>query len=313
MDYLKDYKSIIKKESVVLKEFIVETLTNEKVKGRRFDKALSNLQNLFYEKFINQSLLNKYSSYFEPMRNDLAHHTANYDPSKFDSMLKTLEIEIYKRYLGIIETFRTYNIDPDFSENMNYEKFYPKILKYFLYKRVYNRLDKSIFHLTEAFKLFYKIDDYSELKTSYLIDEEEKVTELVIHNIFKKYGQKLELKKSTSKSKNEKSIIEEIKSTFDENEKIILLHLTIFQGDKIEKTEKLKLILLTGELTDYSIFEGPAKDSTFYKKISAGINHYGKKSQIKYLDSILNKIETLELKTTKEQLRSLKGTAIHSK
>ena len=320
MDYLKNYKNIIKKESTILKEFIVETLKNEKNNGRPFEKALTNLQNLFYEKFNNQSILSKHLSYFEPMYNDLIHHRNNYDPTIFDSMFKTLEIEIHKKYLSVIETFRTYSIDPDFSENMSYEKFYPEILKYFLYKRVYNRLDKSIFHLTEAIKLFFEIDNYSDFKTSFLIDESEKVTELKIQNIFKKYGRKYvplikeEFKNISPKIKKNSSDIEKFTATFSDNDKIILLHLSLNFANNIPMTERIKLIILTGSIADHSIFTEKSDNNTFYKKVNQGLKYRFSDTEKKLsVDNILSVIEGLNLPITENLLKSIKRNNLKEK
>jgi hypothetical protein len=313
MDYLKEHKNIIKKEANSVKKFIITFLQNENEKGRNTDKAISDLANFFYKEYLSNSLIEKHKFYFDGIINDLRIHKYNYDSKKVDSLLKTLENEVYKSFMEIKATFSKFKLeDYEVFEKLTYESFFSEILKYTLYQKVQARLENSIPQLTEGIKLFYELNDYNDFSTTYLIDESEKITELRISNIFKKLGRKFDSKKIRNNT-NEKSIIDKIKSTFDENEKILLLNLAFFQGDKIEKTEKLKLILLIGELTDYSLFEGLAKNSTFYKKVSAGIDHYGKKNQEVYLDSILLKIETLELKITKGFLRKLKSNSIDTK
>ncbi|NDP22966.1 MAG: hypothetical protein GZ091_18085 [Paludibacter sp.] len=313
MDYLKEHKNIIKKEANYIKKFIITFLQNENEKGRNTDKAISDLASFFYKEYLSNSLIEKHKFYFDGIINDLRIHKYNYDSKKVDSLLKTLENEVYKSFMEIKETFSKSKLeDYEVFEKLTYESFFSEILKYTLYQKVQARLENSIPQLTEGIKLFYELNDYNDFSTTFLIDESEKITELRISNIFKKLGRKFDLKKIRNNT-NEKSIIDKIKSTFDENEKILLLNLAFFQGDKIEKTEKLKLILLIGELTDYSLFEGLAKNSTFYKKVSAGIDHYGKKNQEVYLDSILLKIETLELKITKGFLRKLKSNSIDTK
>ncbi|WP_366183278.1 hypothetical protein [Flavobacterium ovatum] len=314
MEYLKEHKNIIKKEANSVKKFIITFLQNEDEKGRNTDRAVSDLADLFYQEYLSSNLIEKHKEYFKKIINDLRFHSYNYDPKKVDRILKTLENEVYGNFMEIKETFSKHKIeDYEIFEKLTYESFFSQILKYTLYQKVNARLENSIPHLIEAIKLFYELNNYTDFSTTFLIDESEKITVLKINNIFKKYGRKFDLKKITHKSSNEKSIIDKIKSTFDENEKIILLNLAFFQGDTIEKTEKLKLILLIGELTDYSLFEGLAKNSTFYKKVASGIDHYGKKNQEVYLDSILLKIETLELNITKGFLRKLKSISIGTK
>jgi len=308
MDYLKEHIKITSNECEIIKRFIIDNLILDKSKGRTFEKSMSNLQNLFYEKFTNQSILNKHITYFEPMCNDLIHHINYYDSSKCDSILKTLEFEIHDKFLSVIETFRTYNINPDFSENMSYEKFYPEILKYFLYKRVYNRLDNSIPHLTEAIKLFFEIDNYSDLRTSFLIDESEKVTILKINNIFKKHNRKLVLpKKENQEITNKLNEIENISSLLTIGDKLLLLHLCLKEKTGIPMSEQIKLILLSQKISDYSIFYEDSNINKLYNRINKGFNYLNRKEfNIDIINKLLMKIENLGLTKTKEALISIK-------
>ena len=314
MDYLKEHKNIIKKEANSIKKFLITFLQNENKNERKVDKAIRDLANLFYSVYLSNSLIEKHKFYFDKIINDLRIHRFNYDSNKFDSILKTLENEVYKNFIEVKETFSAYKLD-DYEkfEKLSYESFFSEILKYTLYQKVQARLENSIPQLTEAIKLFYELNNYTDFSTTFLIDDSEKITVLKINNIFKKYNRKYIVKKTTNKISNELSPIDEIKSTLDENEKIILLNLIIFQGNKIDGTDRIKLFLLIEGLTDYSIFEGQAKDSTFYKKVAAGINHFGRKNQIQYCANILNKIESLELKTTNDLLRSIKAIASQTK
>lgn len=311
MDYLKNYSKTIKNEANSIKDFVITFLQNENNKGRTFEKAFNNLSNEFYRTYLNNNLIEKHKTRFSDIINDLRNHSYNYDSKKVDSLLKTLENEIHDKYLELVAYFKKHQIeDCKIFEDNTYENFLPEILKYSVYQKLNARLQNSIPHLTEAIKLFYEINDYQDFNASFLIDEDDKITELKIINLFKKYNQKFELKKTENILNNKKSIIAKIKSTFNEDEKTILLNLALFEKNIIDRTEKLKLIILTGELTDYSLFEGLAKNSTFYKKVSTGINHFGKKKQILLLDNIINKIESLELNATKDQLKSLKTTII---
>jgi uncharacterized protein YrzB (UPF0473 family) len=314
MEYLKDYKDIIKKETNSVKKFLVTFLKKENENGRNFDRAIANLANQFYKEYLSNSLIEKHKFYFERIINDLRIHKYNYDPKKVDTLLKTLENEVHDNFLQITATFSKNKLeDHEIFEKLTYERFFSEILNYTMHQKIQARLENSIPHLTDAIKLFYELNDFNNFSNNLLIDDSEKVTILKIRDIFKKHEKKYILTKQTNKPNNENELIDIIKSTFDENEKIILLNLILFHGDKIDGTDKIKLFLLIGELTDYSIFEGLAKNSTFYKKVAAGINHYGIKSQRQYCDTILNKIESLELKTTKDQLRSLKSSTITMK
>lgn len=313
MDYLENYKNVITKESTAVKKFIINFLVGQKDNNVNFERAIENLSNLFYKEYLSTNLIEKHNSYFERILNDLRIHNYNYDQRDVDSFYKTLQNEVRINFLSLVENFTNNKLeDHQVFEKLTYESFVEHVLKYTIYKKTQSRIDNSIPHLTDLFKLFYEIKNYDDFSNNFLFEESEKITLLKISNIFKKHGENYIGKKANDKVSNGLSKINEIKSTFDENEKIILLNLVLFQDNKINGTDKIKLFLLIDNLTDDSIFEGEAKNSTLYKKVNAGLNHYGKKSRIRYCTNILNKIESLELKTTNDLLRAIKTKAQNS-
>lgn len=314
MDYLEEYKSVITKESTAIKKFIINFLVGQKDNSVKFERAIENLSNLFYKEYLSENLIEKHNSYFGRILNDLRVQYNYYDQFEVDSFLKTLQNEVRINFLDLVENFTNNKLeDHEVFEKLTYESFVEYLLKYTIYKKTQSRIDNSIPHLTDLLKLFYEIKNYDDFSNNFLFEESEKITMLKISNIFKKHGKNYISKKANNKVSNGFSTIDEIKSTFDENEKVILLNLILFQDKKIDGTDRIKLFLLIGNLTDHSIFEGEAKTSTFYKKVVTGLDHYGKKSQIRYCNNILNKIESLKLKSTNDLLRAIKTKALPTK
>lgn len=311
MEYLKEHKNIIKIEANLLKKFIVTFLQNENEKGRNSDRAISDLGNVFYHEYLSSNFIEKHKFYFDKIINDLRIHRYNYDSDKVDSILKTLENEVYLNFMEIKETFSRHKIeDYEIFEKLTYESFFSEILKYTLYQKVKARLQNSIPHFTEAIKLFYELNNYIDLSTNFLIDESEKVTVLKINNIFKKHGKKLlSLQtKDNQKIHNEKQSLNDINniiSAFTEEEKIILLHLSLDFKNSIPQTERVKLFLLNSGLDDHTIFTEKADYNTFYKRVNQGFKYrFSEKTKTKIATNILLLIKNLELPFTKEILTS---------
>jgi hypothetical protein len=311
MEYLKEHKNIIKKEANSIKKFIIAFLQNENEKGRNTDKAISDLASFFYKEYLSNSLIEKHKFYFDKIINDLRIHRYNYDPNKVDSILKTLENEVHKSFMEIKETFSKYKLeDYEVLEDLNYENYFSEILKYTLYQKVQARLENSIPQLTEAIKLFYELNDYNDFSTTFLIDEREKITVLKINNIFKKHGRKLVSLQSKANQNihNEKQNLNDIKkiiSAFTEDEKIILLHLSLDFKNSIPQTERVKLFLLNSGIDDHTIFTEKSDYNTFYKRVNQGFKYrFSEKTKKNIATNILLLIENLDLPFTKEILTS---------
>ena len=311
MDYLENYKSIITKETTSVKKFIINFLVDQNDSGRSFERAISDLFNIFYKEYLSENLIEKHKIYFERILNDLRIHNYNYDQNKADSLLKTLQNEVRLNFLGLVDNFTTNKLeDHEIFEKLTYESFFSEILKYTLYQKVQARLENSIPQLTEAIKLFYELNNYTDFSTTFLIDESEKITVLKINNIFKKHGRKLvSLQSKTNQNiHNEKQNLNDIKkiiSAFTEDDKIILLHLSLDFKNNIPQTERVKLFLLNSGIDDHTIFTEKSDYNTFYKRVNQGFKYrFSEKTKKKIATNILLLTENLDLPFTKEILTS---------
>lgn len=317
MEYLRKHNKITQDEYCKIKEFIISQLKMEDDKGHTVELAIKNVENLLYDRFIQNNIVEKHIIYFGISYNALIHHHYNYDPKKVDPILKTLENAVFKNFNSTIETFKIHNIDQENFENMTFEKFYPEILKLVVYQRCYSRLDNSIPILTQAIKLFYETGNYDSLDDSLLQDERDKITTERIQKIFKKQGRILQIETTKKSNESDNKDInrflikyKEQISKLNDNEKALLLSLCVRNEYGLPATEKIKLILISGSIyNDFTIFEEKPGNNTLYNKINKGIkNNMSKDTKINLIESTLEKIKIFNLEYASEILESIKPT-----
>jgi ribosome-associated toxin RatA of RatAB toxin-antitoxin module len=314
MDYLKNHTKLTLAEYTIVKDFIVVELKSEYEKGHIFEDAITNIKNLLHGKFIDNNFVHKHPNYFGRSLYELQNPNSKYNSKKVDPIVQTLKNATFDDFTSSIEIFKTEKIEPLVFENLTFENFYPEILKLVVYKRCYRRIDNSIAHLTEAFKLFYENNNYEEFTTTLLQDDEDKITVELIKNIFKKFGRKLtieNLPKGMADNINEisKHLIKYKSSILKltKNEMILLFYICTAPKYQIDQSELIKLVLICGSIeNDYKIFDGKINNSTLYNLIIKAKNkEKDKTNQINMINSIIEKIEIFNLPKTTIILKSM--------
>ena len=314
MEYLKNHKKITQAEYIKIKDFIIVQLKLEACKGLLANKALSNVKSLLYNNFIEDNIVEKHITYFNSSFNALINHKYNYDSNVVDPILKTLENEVFENFNSTLSTFNTYNIDQEDFKNLTFGKFYPEILKLIVYKSCYSRLDNSIPNLMQAITLFYEIDNYDDFSDSLLQDEKDKITTERIKKIFIRYGRKLKSeapkKENEIESKNKIDKAEEILrfniSKFSENDKLFLLHICLNKLYNIPLSEAAKIVVITSNIDNLSIFSQETNNCAFYAKLNKGIDQYSGKPKREFIDNIILKLEPFGLININRAVQSIK-------
>jgi hypothetical protein len=314
MDYLKNHKKLTLTEYTIVKDFIVVELKSEDEKGHTFEDAITNIKNLLHGKFIDNNIVHKHPNHFGRSLNDLQNPNSKYNSKKVDPIVQILKNATFDDFTSSIEIFKTGKIEPSVFENLTFENFYPEILKLVVYKRCYRRIDNSISHLTEAFKLFYENNNYEEFTTTLLQDDEDKITVELIKNIFKKFGRKLiieNLPKGLVDNKNEisKHLLkyENEILKISNKELALLFYICISQRHILDQSELIKLVLICGKIeNNYKIFDSTSNNSTLYNLIIKSKNKDIDALKHKDLiDSVINKLELFNLPKTIIVLKSM--------
>lgn len=311
MDYLKKHKEITRTEFNRTREEIIKRLKIEFDKGKRSSNAVREVTNQIYKDFIQDSIIEKYKTYFENSYNAVLSHQYNYDSKKVDSVLETLQNEVYDNYVTTSRTFKQHNIGPEDFKNTTYEDFFQQLLKYIVYKRCYNRLDNTVDYLAETLQLFYDLNNYDDFSNSLLEDDEADITYERLNKVFIKYNKKLPKKKKETSCQSDDSLNKQLLKyknqvdKFTEDERCLLIHLAINKRYQLPHTEQIKLIVIAGNFNDYRIFEESPNVNGIYNKIQKGQNH--KRSVLKTHDIIDGNIEKLQLFKLTETIKLLKS------
>ncbi|MFT5254532.1 MAG: hypothetical protein ACI87N_003605 [Flavobacteriales bacterium] len=311
MDYLKKHKEITRTEFNRTREEIIKRLKIEFDKGRRSSNAVREVANQIYKDFIQDSLIEKYRPYFEISYNAVLSHQYNYDSKKVDSILKTLQNEVYDNYISTSRTFEQHNIGPEDFKNTTYEDFFQELLKYIVYKRCYNRLDNTVDYLAETIQLFYDLNTYEDFSNSLLEDDEAEITYERLNTFFQKHNKKLPKKRKETSSQSDDSLNKQLLryknqiDKFTEDERCLLIHLAINKSYELPDTEQIKLIVIAGNFNDYRIFEEFPNVNGIYNKIQKGQKY--KRSPLKTKEIIDGNIEKLQLFKLTETIKLLKS------
>ncbi len=317
MDYLKKHQKITQTEYIKIKDYIIDQLKSDAAEGLLADKAISKLLNHLYADFIKNNLIEKHYSYFSASYNAIINHAFNYDSSKFDPILKTLENEVFKNFNSTLSTFKIHNLYQKDVKDLTFEKFYPELLKLVVYKRCYSRLENSIPILMEAIKLFFNTDNYEGFCQSLLQDDEDTITVERITKIFKKYGRVLKSEASKKVNDNEDKDLNRYLlkykdqiAKFEDNEKALLFSFCVRPEYNLPTTEKIKLILICGSINnDYTIFEQQANKNSLYNDITKPLKiNTSLDTKKKIVVSTIEKIKLFKLDKTNETLKSIENS-----
>jgi hypothetical protein len=159
------------------------------------------------------------------------------------------------------------------------------------------------------FELIYKSEDFSRFE----IKEYDTVLENTeIFNYYRGlvYPESKQIKESSIDKSIEISK-EKYKHDFEIDEQALVLNLCLADKNSIPLTEKIKLLILIGEIKDKTIFSEDITNNQFYHKANKGIYRRGStKTMIENINSILNKIENEELNITNQTLKKHRTTLI---
>ena len=227
-----------------------------------------------------------YTELIHIFNNDRKKYSKNIDENVFKRDVKpafdNLQINDYS-FEDLIIDFATYN-----SENDTYRIF-----------RNHNLL----------FDLIYKSEDFSKFE----IKEYDTILENTeIFNYYRSlvYPESKEIKESSIDKSIEISK-EKYKHDFEIDEQALVLNLCLADKNSIPLTEKIKLLILIGEIKDKTIFAEDISSNQFYHKANKGIHRKGSfKTMIENINSILNKIENEELNITNQTLKKHRTTLI---
>tara|TARA_R110000744_G_scaffold316945_2_gene423627 strand:- start:15829 stop:16827 length:999 start_codon:yes stop_codon:yes gene_type:complete len=198
--------------------------------------------------------------------------------------------------------------------NINYkgiftEENFQEFLKDFAFINTATMFTKVLYDKKPVLLKFYKSNDLTSLS-----DDDISLTEAIPVKLPQIIKSPESLKDSDKVEPSSKNTIEE-KSTdqiliandikkFNKNEKIILLHIlfeftkgddSIINLEKLSLTDFLKIITITKDICDLSLFESRAGSVSYYNNIAAGVNKYNKHQLIKILSQISDKLEAMNI------------------
>ncbi|WP_445457728.1 hypothetical protein [Flavobacterium sp. HNIBRBA15423] len=318
MEFLDKIDDIIATEHKKIEDLIKKKFKEFKNQGRKPEFAIDETRTVLFETFIKTNFIDIYHSHFDTYYHLFKNSIDTYD-NKQDAIKLVLQNEMYKAYLSFdkINKIPNHQYSDEF-DNLTFENFVIYLLQYDTAKQIEALLLKN----SDLYILFYK-NDYSG--DFYLKPFEGHVINSTIYKRLHKKFYPNEFipyaKEETDEynniryviiteetEKNTPNGIKQIKNNqkkhdFNVDEQALLLNLCIADDNSIPTTEKIKLLILIGEIKDKSIFEGSSASNLFYQKVNKGVFRKGSsKIMLSIVDNVLNKIENIELNITKQRL-----------
>lgn len=290
-------------ETLFLKTYNEVHLASENyIKKRLIDSveiglAFVKISNELLEEHTNKFTTDKFN-YLLPYT-DLIYtfekHKKNYSKNSYENALKrdvkplfeTLELKEYS-YEQLIIDLATY-----YSETNIYRIFRNQ---HSLYDLIYKSENFSKFEIQE-----YE----TEIENTEIFD--------YFHNLVYPKSEKL-LNKDLINLKTEKSKKVNLnikKQDFELDEQLLILNLCLVDKNSIPLTEKIKLIILIGEINDNSIFIEKPSINNLYHKVNKGVDRKGSiENKLNMIENIIIKIEPFDLGITHQTLKKHKSTLI---
>ena len=285
----------------------------EKLYLKTFDEVHSNTENYIKNKLI-ESINNDYG--FNKTSNEiLEENQKKFETNKFN-ITKPYNDLIYifnnerKNYSkNIYENILKRHVKPAFDnliiKGYSFEDLIKDLAEYYSETNTY-RIFRNHYIL---FDLIYRSEDFSEFE----IKEYDTVLENTeIFNYYRGlvYPESKQIKEPSIDKSIEISK-EKYKHDFEIDEQALVLNLCLADKNSIPLTEKIKLLILIGEIKDKTIFAEDISSNQFYHKANKGIYRRGSsRTMIENINSILNKIENEELNITNQTLKKHKTTLI---
>ncbi len=303
MDYHRIYIDHIVSNFEELKALAIEVLKKGKKSHHAFDTTFDEVLDSFFPK---NNLLKK------KLRNnglDMAIH-------EFDNWQKKYVISKGLELAINIDLHEFYLININSKEIFNEENF-EEFLKDFAFINTATMFTKVLYDKKPVLIKFYKSNDLTSLS-----DDEISLTEAIPEKVPQIIKSPESLKGSDKVEPSTKNTIQE-KSTeqiliandikkFNKKEKTILLHIlyeftkgddSIINLEKLLLTDFLKIITITKDICDLSLFESRAGLVTYYNNIAEGVNKYNKHQLIKILNQISEKLEAMNILKFAEIIR----------
>lgn len=290
-------------ETLYLKTFNeVQLATENYIKKRLIDSieiglAFVKTSNELLEEHTNKFSIDKFNC--DLPYTDLIYtfekHKKNYSKNSYENALKrdvkplfeTLEIKGYS-FEQLIIDLATY-----YSETNLYRIFRNQ---YGLYDLIYKSEDFSRFKIKE-YETEIENTDIFNYYNNLVYPKSEKLLNKDLINL------------KTEKSKKVNLNIK--KQDFELDEQLLILNLCLVDKNSIPLTEKVKLIVLLGEINDDSIFNEPSSTNNVYQKVNKGINRKGStEKMLNMIENIIIKIEPFDLNITHQRLKKHKSTLI---
>ncbi len=325
MEFLNNHIKIADEELKKLTAFSINSLKSDSENGISVTKAIDNIRRKIWDEFIETSFIYHYKDHFEEVYRIYRLSLSNYNKDKVDEVKSVLKNEAYDEFLMRLKINKVsnYTYGEDF-DNITYETFVTHMLKYDVYKKCYNRLSENI----DLYELFYETEDYKEFtfeafeghvinsklyRNLYSINYPDKKIPIAVKRIDEYQNIVYDIIENNEElnnpSGNQETKDKIKKQIFELDEQLLILNLCLEDKNSIPLTEKSKLIILIGEITEDNLFKVPSSNSKTYSKISNGIWRQGsKKTMIQIIDSILTKIENYNLTTTNQTLKKHRAT-----
>lgn len=303
-----DYDELLSKVFNDYKKEIIINFQNFYKEGRPFIYSIDEIRKVL-SIYRNESLIFKYHQVFErsiPLFND---HEAKY--AKGSSISKIINNEILEDFNHSYDIFDINN-DPNHElHNYSFDEFVLDLIKYDSLGRIVARLGMY----SKLYELFFTSNNYKNFtieKFEGNVEDSEiyKLKFIEVNPDSQKHimQTKVEkiLKNNEIKNIHTIKIIKSI-NNFNDTDKAFLIHLCLKEKTNIPLTEKTKLLLISKNLEDYSIFYEPANENTFYIKINKGLEYLKNKNlKIEFLNSLIEKLGHFDLPSTIKEVISIR-------
>lgn len=296
-----EYKSTYDKTFYEVQGKIKEALIKAKSESRTFNFTLNAIINS-HQDLTNKSLIKSNKS-LSLLELTYKKSISNYSENAIELALKN---DIYPEYLKL-------NAD-ELPPNYIFQNFVFDLgaLQGLM------EVDRLFRNHSRLFEMMFNLNDFS--------DFEIKEYEIDLDNtpIFKKLHKRLyphlyvieeQLKKERIISKDKltnaelidlKPIIDNIEK-FTDNDKAFIYNLCLNEKYKIPMTEKVKLLLIAGEVHEINIYQFSKNFDTFYSKANKGIDYSSSINKtLSFLEQFIEKLSFFNLKETNEILTSLR-------
>ncbi len=318
-----DYKNIIDTFFKNKSDYVIEKLKEYKIQSRTFEYAIDQIRsNLSNERF--NSIIGKNNDVFNNAIYDFNHFEDLYQ--KGASIALVIENEIKTEYSGKISIKKIVDKNNDEILNYSFNTLVNDLIEYDSLGKIEYRLSFN----SELYKLFYESNIYDQFTLESF--DGHVVNSKLYRNLFSILNPNIPIPVAVKKIDEYQNVYYDIiidapelnelgnkdtpkvktkKQEFELNEQLLILNLCLEDSNSIPLTEKIKLIILIGEIKEDSIFKESSAKNLTYHKISNGIWRKGSKyKMIENIDSILIKIEKYDLGITNQTLKIHKAKLI---